>query len=598
MATEEVDMTNQEHLAEFDADLALQRLEVEPGHLTSWDLDTAVKRGELEDRLEEIDAELEQELASIEADDGAEFASASVVEFCSGGCPTPGDPDDLIIRRGLIFRIGHYGDVDFGMSRAELARAKQMFRPVPIRIEHKDTVLDGKLGTLRSVTLSADGSELHGEAALPRWLANLIPAGMPLKVSASWDRATKLLRELSLVLAPRIEGAALAAFSHSTTHPQPRPAMSRAKIDEHLSHTVTGRAVLANRRAVEFSATATTPAPPPTVYTQVVQQVPAPPTAEEDGAFVARLATVGPVAAETIRSAIASLEGRTRQAPHANMFNWPETVRGAVERAERLKAMLVAIETPAPYRAPSPEVIGAQQGETIVRLALASGKHNPSDLAQALQARLAFARTKAAESTATVERLVRTFAFHAGDVEALRPQFVHAAREASAWGLELSALEKTVEARGPAMASAVARAVAAAGGPMQVARDLADVRLVDSTPATADADAEELASCDGQIKALGASATGRVVQGLRVRRDELSESVEHRLADARGRVASEATALVESALAGEVKGWHLLAEAVKAHEDAFAAGLAEALEAAPMEALAVAGFAGFAGVSL
>lgn len=746
MATDAGPMSNHDHLAAFDEEVASQRLEVEPEGLTEFDLEAAVDRAELEAELEEIDAKHEAEIAAIEADDGptladrirailaarrsgrgAEFATTPV-EFCgAGGCPTVGDPDDLVIRRGLIFRAGRYDDVNYSMSPADLARAKQLFRPVPIRLEHRATLLDGHLGTLQSVNLSADGSELHGEAALPRWLANLIPADMPLKVSASWDRATKLLRELSLVLVPRVQGAALAAFAAvagddtvtrelilyragdefapvfrpdagevvatSLTKAELARAVEKARlpmavaggagatltglrlgdggrtllgtlalppalddalarlklkvgvafdrehrllsevrlsewkrpvdhIDSPITFSEAERTAMSQETDAQYAervcrthlsprartslestpaafgggpAAAPAAAAPPEIQTQVIR-VPAPPTAEEDAAFVARLAPLGPVAAATIRSAIAALESQARQARHGAAFNWPATVRSAVERAERLRAMLAAVESGSAYRAPSPSAILEAQGRAIVGLAL-GGRTTPADLARAVRSRLEFARKWSSEAEATLDGLVRAWAHHAGDVEALRERYVPAAREAEALRAELAAVERTAEGLAPAMGAAVARAVEGAGGSDQVASDLADARLIDATPATPGDDEEELAAVDGQLKALG-PATGRAAQALRARRGELAEAVESRRGEARTSARAEAAATVEGALSGRFPAWRELADAVASHPDAFAEGLGPALEAAPLCAFEAAGFAGCAPVIL
>lgn len=546
----------------------------------------------------------------------AAFASASVVDFCDGGCPSPGDPDDLVIRKGLIFKVGSYADVAFSMTRDELARAKRLFRPVPIRLEHKASVLDGKLGTLRSVELSADGTELHGEAALPRWLANLVPAGMPLKVSASWDRATKLLAELSLVLAPRIEGAALAAFSHTAPHPRAASMSEETPVEyarrvnrthlgppslsdnarRFMEATPRGRAALAAREPAAFSAAATAPAPPSIQYQYI--QTPAEPTAEEDAAFLAKLGTVAEVAAASLRASIANVEGQARRAPHANLLIWTHATAGHVAHAERLRAMLAAVESGTPYRAPSPAAVLEVQGRAIVELALSGGKTSPADLVAAVGSRLNFARPKAAEASAAVESQLRAFGHHGGDVDALRGPLVRAMRESSALDLEVAALEKTAGAIGPAMGAEVARAVEAAGGADQVSSDLADVLLISATPPGPDADGEELSATLGQLKAIGPDARGRAADVLRSRRDELTATVEARRTGARDLARAEASSIVESALEGRMAAWRKLLDAVQSHADAFAESFGPDLEGAPLAAFSAAGFAGCASVIL
>lgn len=131
--------------------------------------------------------------------------------------------DDEVLRTGLLFRAGDFPDKAFSMTADELAAAVEAFTaPVPVDLEHRSTVLDGKLGEV--VALDAVGDELHGTVRLPRWLDDAIGTA-PRKVSATWDRTSKTLQGLALVLEPRVEDAALlssytafAAARHDTPH--------------------------------------------------------------------------------------------------------------------------------------------------------------------------------------------------------------------------------------------------------------------------------------------------------------------------------------------------------------------------------------------
>ncbi len=124
---------------------------------------------------------------------------------------------DRVRLRGLIARAGHYPDKSYTITPEDLGRAcSEWDGPLPIDLEHTSTILDGQLGELEGVELAENGRALVGTVAIPQWLAALV-GDRPLRVSATWERATKRLRGLSLVLRPRIEDAALvAAFSRST----------------------------------------------------------------------------------------------------------------------------------------------------------------------------------------------------------------------------------------------------------------------------------------------------------------------------------------------------------------------------------------------
>jgi hypothetical protein len=136
----------------------------------------------------------------------------------------PANPDtiegDFVLRSGLIFRAGDYPDKEFSMTPAELAEAVEAFEPCAVDLEHTDTVLSGKLGQLEQIALSEDGTGLNGVVRLPKWLDDAIGVGER-KVSATWDRATKKLLGLALVLSPRVPDAALmsAYAAFTAAHP-------------------------------------------------------------------------------------------------------------------------------------------------------------------------------------------------------------------------------------------------------------------------------------------------------------------------------------------------------------------------------------------
>lgn len=138
----------------------------------------------------------------------------------------PGDPiyadDEVVVRSGLIFRAGDYPDKAFTMTSEELARAAELFTRAPVDLEHVPTILDGKLGHVAFVEAVDDA--LYGVVSLPTWLDTAI-GDAPRKVSATWDRETKELLGLALVLSPRVADAALlssfaefAAKRHDTPH--------------------------------------------------------------------------------------------------------------------------------------------------------------------------------------------------------------------------------------------------------------------------------------------------------------------------------------------------------------------------------------------
>lgn len=117
----------------------------------------------------------------------------------------------------VLFRSGEYKDKNFSLTPDELKAAVADFKAVAIGLEHKPTVLDGKLGTFDVVKASADNKELAGEALLPEWLDKALDADGR-KLSVAFNRATKRIVGVDLVRTPRISDAALlASFSSSET---------------------------------------------------------------------------------------------------------------------------------------------------------------------------------------------------------------------------------------------------------------------------------------------------------------------------------------------------------------------------------------------
>ena len=120
---------------------------------------------------------------------------------------------DVFVMRGKIFESGEWPDRDFALSPQELAAAAQAFKPVPIDVEHIDSIFDGKLGHLTEVEARDDNNTLFGTLTMPRWMENVIDTST--KVSCTWDTATKRLLSLALVQRPGIEDAEVfeAAFT-------------------------------------------------------------------------------------------------------------------------------------------------------------------------------------------------------------------------------------------------------------------------------------------------------------------------------------------------------------------------------------------------
>lgn len=134
--------------------------------------------------------------------------------------------EDWVYRTGKLFEVGDFPDKHFSMSEAEMDAAIEAFALCPVDLEHTKTPLSGKLGQVECIW--REGNALFGEVAIPRWLDSALE-GTGRKVSATWDRATKRLKAVALVVSPRVPDAALmsayAAFNTRHDTPQGQAAM-------------------------------------------------------------------------------------------------------------------------------------------------------------------------------------------------------------------------------------------------------------------------------------------------------------------------------------------------------------------------------------
>jgi hypothetical protein len=150
-------------------------------------------------------------------------APGVLVEFAAAPGPEAGG---WVTRRApVIFRAGRYEFADappFEMTPEDIKAAAAGFEPVPLHDTHRSdgSIFHGKLGELVAAEPSADGAVFGGTVRVPKWLDDLFQ-GVALPLSATWDRATKRLRNVALVTNPRIDDARLeAAFAAAHAHPE------------------------------------------------------------------------------------------------------------------------------------------------------------------------------------------------------------------------------------------------------------------------------------------------------------------------------------------------------------------------------------------
>ncbi len=116
--------------------------------------------------------------------------------------------DVAVYPNSLLFVAGDYEDKGFSMTPEELAVAVEHFTPCGGNIEHTD-FLAGRACEVRAIFLDeADPFILRGEVAVPLWLDENLGAEER-KLSCEFDRQTKELAGIGLVVHPRVSEAAL-----------------------------------------------------------------------------------------------------------------------------------------------------------------------------------------------------------------------------------------------------------------------------------------------------------------------------------------------------------------------------------------------------
>jgi hypothetical protein len=110
----------------------------------------------------------------------------------------------------LLFRAGKYESHNYEMTPDEIRDACGRFRPISGNILHSK-FLQGRAVHLDSIRVdAADPARLRGAARVPLGLDELLDDDER-QLSCEWDRATKDLGGLSLVVNPRVPGASLIA---------------------------------------------------------------------------------------------------------------------------------------------------------------------------------------------------------------------------------------------------------------------------------------------------------------------------------------------------------------------------------------------------
>lgn len=159
---------------------------------------------------------------------------AMSVEFSladsSARAQDPDNPNNVIIPAPIIFRCDNYPDKDFSLTPEEAHSSTVAgFSRVELDLEHKPTVLSGKLGHLTHIDLSeTDPNIISGKVSIPKWLDGLLGANER-KLSVAFCRTSKKIIGCGIVRNPRVSDAAMmaafaAAEEAAVATPSPAPA--------------------------------------------------------------------------------------------------------------------------------------------------------------------------------------------------------------------------------------------------------------------------------------------------------------------------------------------------------------------------------------
>ena len=105
-----------------------------------------------------------------------------------------------------IFEAGEYPDKGITVTEADLDAIVSSFAECPVKVEHADSPLD-PLGTVKRVWRK--GRELFATLAFPEDLASFLERRGIKRLSVGLLRDPLRLAEVSLVLSPRVAGAAM-----------------------------------------------------------------------------------------------------------------------------------------------------------------------------------------------------------------------------------------------------------------------------------------------------------------------------------------------------------------------------------------------------
>ncbi len=154
------------------------------------------------------------------------------VEFAADMSGRRVEGNMVVIPCPVVFRCGDYPDKSFSLTPEEAQFSSVPTFPtggVDLDLEHKPTVLSGKLGVLSKFNaVAGDPWTLAGECKIPLWLDSIL-GPEERKLSVAFHRQTKQVIGCGIVRNPRITDAGMmAAFAAAETEAEAAAAAATA----------------------------------------------------------------------------------------------------------------------------------------------------------------------------------------------------------------------------------------------------------------------------------------------------------------------------------------------------------------------------------
>ena len=108
-------------------------------------------------------------------------------------------------RTAKLFVAGEYPDKGLKVETEDLQRLAKSFKEIPVKVEHTDTVFDGKIGRVREVWCSGDS--LYGTIEFDQDMWALIDKIGAKSLSVGIREDLSALTEVSIVKTPRVADA-------------------------------------------------------------------------------------------------------------------------------------------------------------------------------------------------------------------------------------------------------------------------------------------------------------------------------------------------------------------------------------------------------